>query len=907
MGGKETIMKSFFLILFMAVIFFLSSCGSSGTPDAKHVIPVTEIRLNTSSLNLTPRITEQLTAIIEPSDATNKTVTWSSSDSSVAVVYSNGSIYAAGAGTATISVTTADGGYSAQCTVTVTMVDVTGVHINSESLVLSPGTIEQLVATIEPATAINKKVAWSSDNASVATVSSGGIVSAVAVGSATIAVTTDDGGYTAHCGVTVAIGVTGVFLNKDSMTLRPGMSEQLSATLVPSNATNQTVTWSSSNTSVATVSAGGIVTAVGGGLTTIRVISGDGGYTGQCTVNVIVDVTGIRLNKDAMLLSPGTSEILRATIEPFDATNKTVTWSSSDTAVATVSEQGLVSGISLGSATITVTTDDGAYTAQCDTTVLIRVTDIHVNKHSITLTSGMTEQLAVTFEPSYATNQAVMWSSSDSSVATVSSDGSVTSVSEGEALITVMAEDGGHTDECHVYVCKAFITTWNTTLVDEYDFANPTDSNQIQLPLDPYGIFDFVVSWGDETSDHITAWDQAETLHTYAVEGTYDVEMFGRIEGFGFSTDGFTAVDNTKLLDVKQWGTVKLHNNGRVFYHTMNLTGFSALDNPDLSNITNMNHMFASATAFNGEIGGWDVSHVTSMEGLFSNAQSFNQPIGDWIVDNVTKMKSMFKDAHAFNQEIGGWHVDNVTDMDSMFCLASSFDQNIGEWNVGNVTTMIYMFDKAYSFNQDIGTWDVLNVKSMGYMFVDATSFNQDISNWKVNNVTYMRSMFDGATAFNQPIGGWNVGNVWSMREMFSGAVAFNQSIGRWDVGNVTTMRSMFYDARLFNQDLHLWNVSKVNDMYQMFCKADAFNGNITDWNVSNVTKMSRMFMYNDAFNQNIAIWEVFNATDLSQMFYLATTFDQDLEAWIVNEEADMTSMFTGSGLDGNEPSWYTP
>lgn len=170
----------------------------------------------------------------------------------------------------------------------------------------------------------------------------------------------------------IQISVESVMLNKTSLTLTVGGSEQLTAAVAPSDAADKTVTWESSDTAVATVDSNGNVTAVSAGTATITVTTTDGGKTASCTVTVTapaIHVTGITLDKTSMTLTVGGSERLTATVAPSDATDKSVTWASSNTAVATVDANGTITAVSTGSATITVTTADGAKTATCTVTV----------------------------------------------------------------------------------------------------------------------------------------------------------------------------------------------------------------------------------------------------------------------------------------------------------------------------------------------------------------------------------------------------------------------------------------------------------------------------------------------------------------------------------------------------------
>jgi len=183
----------------------------------------------------------------------------------------------------------------------------------------------------------------------------------------------------------------------------------------------------------------------------------------------IVPVTGVKLNKDKLSLSVGSTAQLEAIIEPANATNKNVTWSSSDEEIATVDETGKVKGIKVGTATITVTTEDGNKTAACEVDVYrsgggggggggsttVSVTGVTLDQATLTLTVGGSAQLTATVSPENATNKNVTWSSSNASVATVDSTGKVTAVAPGTATITVTTVDGNKTASCAVTVTAA--------------------------------------------------------------------------------------------------------------------------------------------------------------------------------------------------------------------------------------------------------------------------------------------------------------------------------------------------------------------------------------------------------------------------------------------------------------------
>ena len=338
-------------------------------------VAVTGVSLNKTATTIAVGGTEALVATVAPSNAGNKGVTWTTSNAAIATV-NNGTVTGVAAGTATITATTQDGNKTAACIVTVNAasVPVTGVTLDKTSTSIAVGGHEQLVPMIQPSDATNQKVTWQTSNSGVATVSDG-LVAGVAAGTATITVKTDDGNKIATCVVTVTpanVPVTGVSLNKVATTIMVGGHEQLTQTVLPSDATNQSVTWTSSNSAVAAVSNGGEVAGLSAGTATITVRTEDGGKTATCAVTVTpasVPVTGVTLDKTAASITVGSQEQLTPAIQPSNATNQNVDWTTSNAAIATVNSGGLVTAVAVGTATITVRTEDGGKTATCAVTV----------------------------------------------------------------------------------------------------------------------------------------------------------------------------------------------------------------------------------------------------------------------------------------------------------------------------------------------------------------------------------------------------------------------------------------------------------------------------------------------------------------------------------------------------------
>ena len=440
--------------------------GKSGTcavtVKAK-AVNVTEVSLDKTELTLTEGETETLTATVKPDNADNRKVTWSSDKTEVATVDGDGKVTAVKAGEAVVTVTTEDGGKTATCKVTVKAktVSVTEVTLDRTELTLTEGEAETLTATVRPDNADNRKVTWSSDKTEIATVDGAGKVTAVKAGEAVVTVTTEDGGKTASCKVTVkakAVNVTEVTLDKTELTLTEGGTETLTATVKPDNADNRKVAWSSDKTDVATVDGAGKVTAVKPGEAVVTVTTEDGGKTATCRVTVkakAVSVTEVTLDRTELTLTEGETGTLTATVKPDNADNRKVTWSSDKTEVATVDGDGRVTAVKSGEAVVTVTTEDGGKTASCKVTVkakAVPVTGVEVNPWAVTLSVRGTSKLSYTIRPADATNQNVKWESDNPSVATVDSDGNVRAVSAGVAKVSAVTEDGGFRSGCTVTV-----------------------------------------------------------------------------------------------------------------------------------------------------------------------------------------------------------------------------------------------------------------------------------------------------------------------------------------------------------------------------------------------------------------------------------------------------------------------
>ncbi|MBO4536704.1 MAG: Ig-like domain-containing protein [Bacteroidales bacterium] len=334
------------------------------------------------------------------------------------------------------------------------------IQVSPATLSLTEGETATISAKVLPEDARYDGISWSSSNTGVATVQNG-LVKAVAPGNATITAKAGEVSGTASVAVKAKIiPVTGVSLDKTSLTLTEGDTQTLKATVAPDNASDKSVTWTSSAPTVATVDDTGKVTAVKAGEATITVKTKDGGKQATCALTVnakVVAVTGVRLDQTELSLYPEESVTLVATVEPENATDKLVFWTSSNSAVANVNGSGLVMALAEGSAVITATTHDGSKTATCQVTVkkkIVHVTGVTIENWGLSLLVNETGQINYTVKPADATDKSVTFESSNPAVATVSSTGLVKAVGTGEARVTVTTTDGGFTAFCNVKVSE---------------------------------------------------------------------------------------------------------------------------------------------------------------------------------------------------------------------------------------------------------------------------------------------------------------------------------------------------------------------------------------------------------------------------------------------------------------------
>lgn len=352
-------------------------------------IKVTGIKLDKNSLTMKYGQKTKIAATVFPTNASNKQISWSSSNPALVEVDEKGNLITKEniSGEVIITALTIDGNYQATTKVKVepvtTVKKVTNVKINETTGTLKYGDKKKLTVSITPKNATNKNVRWNSSDTSLVTIDNNGNLKVVGNrnGEAIITVTTVDGNYKATTKVKVAaIKVNAIKLNKTSLTLKYGESAKVTATISPSNAANKNITWTSSNPALVKVDNDGTIKVIANisGKVTVTAKTQDGAKTAKVTVTTKktnIKTTGIKLNASSgtvYLNSNNKSVTLTATVSPSNATNKAVTWSSNNTSVATVSN-GTVTAQGQGTAIISATTENGGHVAKYTITVKKKV------------------------------------------------------------------------------------------------------------------------------------------------------------------------------------------------------------------------------------------------------------------------------------------------------------------------------------------------------------------------------------------------------------------------------------------------------------------------------------------------------------------------------------------------------
>jgi uncharacterized protein YjdB len=456
--------------------------------------PVATVTISPASVNLQSGQTSQLTAMLQDANGnvlTGRTVTWSSDNGSVAAVSGTGLVTASSAGTATITATSE--GKSGTASVTVSSIPVSSVTVSPATASLVVGQTVQLTATPKDANGnplLGRPVTWQSSDNTIASVSASGLVSGVAAGGpVTITATSEGQSGTATVNVTVA-PVAAVTVTPSSASVATGQTVQLTATPKDANGnplTGRAISWSSSDNTIATVSSSGLVTGVAAGSVTITATSE--GKSGTASVTVTgPPVASVTVTPPSASVQAGQTAQLTATLKDANGnilTGRTVTWSSSNTTVATVSSSGLVTTKVAGSATITATSEGKSGTSAITVTA-VPVASVTVTPATASVPAGGTVQLTATPKDANGTpltGRTITWQSSNSATASVNGSGLVTGVASG-GPVTITATSEGQSGTSAVTVTAASATQFGHVFVvteENTDYVDVTSSSMPYL------------------------------------------------------------------------------------------------------------------------------------------------------------------------------------------------------------------------------------------------------------------------------------------------------------------------------------------------------------------------------------------------------------------------------------------
>jgi len=421
-------------------------------------ILVSSVKLNVSALTWGIGRSGTFTATVLPKNAHNKALSWSSSNPKVAKISAMGKITAVGVGTATITCRATDGsGKYATCKVTVKNMTAY-LKLNASTINWPIGKSGNFKPTVTPTKFASKKLFWTSSNPKVATVSSAGKLTAKAVGTTTITCKATDGSnLKATCKVTVGKGVTSLKLNCATIKWPVGKSASFKATVLPASA-DKTLKWTSSNTEVAKVDSKGKLTAVGIGtaIITCKAVYSNG-LSVSCKVTVGLPVKSIGLDKKDLVWEVGRTGILKTNIQPFDAINKTLEWTSSDPAVASFNTSGKLTAHKEGETLITCKAKDrGIIIETCTLKVSNAIRALALNTNFIQWEVGKSGHFKPYVTPKNAPKESLKWTSENPAVATVDANGKLTAVAPGTATIVCETTDGSNLRRtCEVFVSKA--------------------------------------------------------------------------------------------------------------------------------------------------------------------------------------------------------------------------------------------------------------------------------------------------------------------------------------------------------------------------------------------------------------------------------------------------------------------
>lgn len=438
------------LCVLMAVCLF-ASCGGNKTPAESNSTnkttqsdsttpPTTDknqsgLSLSEMTLTVATGQTHQLTVINLATGNPTANVTWKSDDPTVATVSAKGEVKGIADGQTTVTATSLDEKYHVSCVVTVSSRP-TEIQLSDTEITIAIGESHQMSAQLVPSMPGNPvEFIWESTVPSVATVDENGKITAIRKGTASI--TVRSGELYAICTVNVVIPATSLTLDDSVLTLDAGISRQLTYQIAPADTSDKTVTWTTSDETVATVDEYGTVRAIKAGEVTITATTSNG-LSASCKITVIESVQSITLDVNELTLEFGGTRQLVATLIP--AGSAEIIWSSENPSIVSVDSEGNLTALKVGDSVITAQTPDGK-SASCSVRVVNSSVSIVFDPAEVTMNKGAKLELHPIITPAEY-QDTYTWTTSDRLVVQVSSSGVLTAKGIGTATVTVTGASG---------------------------------------------------------------------------------------------------------------------------------------------------------------------------------------------------------------------------------------------------------------------------------------------------------------------------------------------------------------------------------------------------------------------------------------------------------------------------------
>ena len=693
--------------------------------------------------------------------------------------------------------------------------------LDKEYITMYPETAETIHATAVTETMVamlsareSDDVTWETTNNAVAEVS-GGKVTAREIGRTTVSASYR--GLTATCVVDVReapIPLEAIGFSKDVVNLAKGENETVLLTYNPDKFTGAAdVTFTSSNPAISvqpsaltgvTAEAGPTpvtVSATGAGEAIITASATIDGKTVADTMRVVVSVPleSLTIAGETSVVE-GETITLTATKNPSNTTDTNkITWSSSDESIATVDENGVVTGVAEGE--VVITAKCGGVSANWSVAVESGIeweytTDDATNTIALTKYIGESNDVVVKNEYKIGgktyKNVALRTSSRYS--------GPFVGSAKKTAITSVVLEDG------------------------------------VQLPSNASYMF-----YGCSALASVNAedWDTSAVTNTNSM---------------------FSGCASLTALDLNNWNTAAVTDMGSMFSGCNVLTTLD-LSSWNTAKVTNMSYMFNRCRALTtvGDLSSWNTAAVTKMSDMFSGCNVLTTlDLSSWNTAAVTSMGNMFRDCNALTTvgDLSSWDTAKVISMSYMFygCGALTTVGDLSGWNTALVADMSWMFNgcEALTAVGDLNNWNTAKVTDMGNMFYGCGALTTvgDLSGWNTALVADMSKMFRGckALAAMGNIGGWDTTKVTNMSDMFYDCNALTTvgDLSGWNTAAVTNMSYMFYNCKALTVlDLSGWDTAKVTVMNQMFYNCNALTTlDLSGWNTAKVKDMSAMFCY---------------------------------------------------------------